>query len=440
MRRHAEKSSSTNAGRRSRIDRVTRRTVVLVTGLLLGLPLSTIADEDSVSSWPQWGGPSRDFRSPAGKLAASWPEEGPKKLWSRQLGEGHSAILFEQGRLYTMHRDGDQEAVICLDAATGETLWETAYEAEYQGLRQYGIGPRSTPLLVGDRLFAATVTGRLHAIDKTNGEILWSRELWGEEFRGSRLGHGYASSPIAYRNTVIVPVGGAGAAVVAFDQETGDVRWQAHDFRNSYSSPSLQRLAGEEQLVIFMAEELIGLDPATGELRWSWPHANQWGQNIAMPAVDGDTLFISSPQAGARGLQLIPGDNGIEIEQLWSTRRTQFYHAATVKFGEWVYGSTGTNSPAFMTAINIHTGEVAWKKRGFAKANCVEADGRLVILDENGVLYLAEATPDDLIVHAQAKLLDRYAWTVPTIVGQTMYARDESQIMAVDLGPRSDRD
>lgn len=415
-------------------DGTLRLLVALVASSFLGFSSSTVAEEVGSSSWPQWGGPTRDFHAPAGNLATTWPDGGPKRLWSRALGEGHSAVLFDEGRLYTMHRVGENEIVICLDAATGETIWERAYRVDYQGLKQYGTGPRSTPLLVGDQLFTVGVMGQMLALDKGDGAILWSRDLWGEELAGSRLGHGYSSSPIAYLDTVIVPVGGPGAALVAFDQSSGEIRWQAHDFRNSYSSPNLYTIAGEVQLVVFMAEQLIAVNPKSGELRWSWPHANQWGHNITMPAVHGDTIFFTSPQAGARGLQLVPNGLGFNIEPLWSTRRIQFYHAATVQQGEWVYGSSGTNSPAFMAAVNIRTGEVAWKERGLAKANCVEVDGELVILDENGILYLAEATPESLTVKAQAKILDRYAWSVPTIVGQTMYVRNQDQILALDLG------
>lgn len=411
-----------------------RPVVILAIGLLSTFTASTAEDDPGSSSWLQWGGPGRDFRAPAGDLASSWPESGPRTIWSRPIGEGHSAVLFEEGRLYTMHRVGQDESIVCLDAGTGETLWETAYKEEYQGLEQYGSGPRATPLIVGERLFAVGVMGRMHALDKRIGKILWSHQLWDEEFGGNRLGHGYASSPLAYRDTVIVPVGGKGASVVAFDQRTGDVRWQAHSFRNSYSSPVLRTVAGEEQLLVFMAEELIGLDPATGTLLWSWSHANQWGHNITMPVVEDDVLFFSSPQAGARGLRLVAGGVGFELEQIWSARRIQFYHAATVLEGDWVYGSTGLNAPAFMTAVNIRTGEVGWKKRGFAKANCVEADGHLFVLDENGILYLTQASPEDLTVKSRTKILDRYAWSVPTIVGRTMYVRDQRQIIAVDLG------
>ncbi len=386
--------------------------------------------------WTQWGGPGGDFRAPARGLATRWPEGGPETLWRRELGDGYSAILFEDGRLYTMYRAGDEEVVICLDAETGETVWERRYRhAPYQGHRGYGTGPRSTPLLAGDRLFTVGITGKLQGLSKDDGTVFWSRELWGDEFRGNRLGHGYSSSPVAYKDTVIVTAGGDNASLVALDQSTGEVRWRALSFANSHSSPRLVQLAGERQLLAFMAEELIAVDPDTGALRWRYPHGNQWRHNISQPLVaGGDTVFLSSPQAGARGLRLSRDGEAIRVEELWHSRRIQLYHASAVLSGDWVYGSTGVTSPAFLTAINVRTGENGWRRRGFAKANVVEADGKLVILDEDGVLYLATATPEELVVHARAQLLGRVAWTVPTIVGETLYARDRKQILAVKLG------
>ena len=164
-----------------------RLVIALAAGLLLGISPSTGAESSVERSWLQWGGPGRDFRSPAGQLASSWPEGGPETLWSRPLGEGHSAVLFEKGRLYTMHRVGDDEIVICLDATNGNTLWETAYRSEYEGLRQYGTGPRSTPLIVGDLIFTVGVTGRMHALEKSDGKILWSQDLWGDQFAGQTM-------------------------------------------------------------------------------------------------------------------------------------------------------------------------------------------------------------------------------------------------------------
>jgi outer membrane protein assembly factor BamB len=389
-----------------------------------------------MASWSQWGGPNQNFKAQAGDLATSWPEEGPRKLWSRSLGEGYSAILFEGDRLYTMYRPGDKEAIVCLDAKTGETIWEYAYEFSSRKLHEsYGRGPRSTPLIAGDRLFAIGVAGKMHALNKRDGKVLWTHELWGEGFGGNVRGHGYSSSPVAYNDTVIVPAGGENASLVAFDQESGDVRWSALSFKNSHSSPRIVKVAGEQQLVVFMAEELIGVNPDNGELRWRYPHANQWGHNISMPTiVGGDTIVLSSVQAGARGLRLSHDGEAIKVEEIWSTRKIQFYHASTVRSGDWVYGSTGTMATSFMTGVNIRTGEVAWRERGIARANCVAADGKLVILDEDGMLYLASVTPEKLVIHSKTQLLNRVAWTVPTIVGATMYVRDTRQIIAVDLG------
>ncbi|MCP3978651.1 MAG: PQQ-binding-like beta-propeller repeat protein [bacterium] len=400
-------------------------------------PTESAVEKKVHAAWPQWGGPTRDFKAPSADLAAGWPADGPAVSWRRPLGGGHSAILAEAGRLYTMYRAGEDEIVICLDAGTGKTIWEQRYAHAPHGdhVRAYGNGPNSTPLISGDLLFTVGVAGKMNALQKGDGKLVWSRDLWGDELGGNFLAHGYSSSPVAYEDTVIVPVGGETAGLVAFDRKTGGVRWKTAGFGNSYSSPRLMDLVGERQLVVFMADELIGVAPASGKLLWRFPHGNQWRHNITMPvAVGGDTLFLSSAQAGAKGLRLQRNGESIEIEEIWSTRRIQFYHASSVREGDWVYGSTGTAAPAFLAAVNVRSGEIAWRERGFAKANVIEASGKLVILDEDGVLGLATATPEKLVVHGRTQLLDDQSWTVPTLVGTMLYVRDSRQILALDLG------
>lgn len=428
-----------------------RRAAALVAACGLGLAVASglgagepgEAPSPSEAAWDRWGGPDQDFRAPAASLASSWPEDGPPVLWRRPLGAGYSAILYEAGRLYTMYRSpADEEVVVCLAAGSGETVWEHRYEEDYVGgLRGYGIGPRSTPLLAGERLFTVGVAGRMNAYRKIDGQLLWSRELWeDEDLAGNRLGHGYSSSPIAHGDLVIVPVGGDKAGLAAFDQGTGRPVWRSTPLRNSYSSPRLVELAGERQVVAFMADSLIGVDPDDGRLLWSYPHENQWGHNISLPlVVDGDSLFLSSPQAGAKGLRVERRDGAFEVEELWSNRRIQLYHVSSVREGDWVYGSTGVTSPAFLVAVNAKTGDIGWRRRGFAKANCLWADGKLLILDEDGRLALARATPEDLTVLADTRLFDRVAWTVPTVVERTLYVRDRREILALDLG-RADRE
>lgn len=389
------------------------------------------------AQWKQWGGPNQDFVANSKGLASAWSEGGPRKLWSRELGEGYSAVLADEGKLYTMYRGDDKEVVICMDAATGKTIWEYKYEsAPHEGhVKEFGSGPRSTPLISGDRLYTIGVAGKMHCLNKSDGKVHWSKELW-NDMKGSFLNHGYASSPIGYKDTVIVLVGGEDQSIVAFNKTSGDIAWKNQSFGNSYSTPKIIKVDGEDQLVTFLATEIVGVDPNNGDLKWKYGQTNEWKQNICMPVwAPGNMLVFSSPDAGARGLKLTRHGDKTDIEEVWSTRKIQFYHVTAVGIGDYVYGSTGMGQgPAFMAAIDARTGKVAWRERGFAKATCVLADGKLVILDEDGQLALATATPEGLTVHAKAPVLEKVAWTVPTIVDHTLFVRDKKTIMALDLG------
>ena len=395
---------------------------------------ATSAD-DATDSWTQWGGEDHAFKAQSSSLKESWPETGPPKLWERELGEGYSAILVEDGKLYTQYRIDEKEAVAALDAKTGKTLWEKRYDASPADghADQFGRGPRSTPLLAGDQLFTIGVSGVMHSWNKTNGEMQWSKDLW-KDMGGSVLNHGYSSSPIAYKDQVIVLVGGEGHAIVSLNRKDGKVKWQSQSFMNSYSTPKVFNIGGEDHLITYMAQELVGLNPDTGEMEWSYELGNQWNQNINMPVlVDGQYLFFSTSGAGARGVKLSRKDGKVHAEELWSTRKIQFYHVTSVLEGEYVYGSTG-NGPSFMAAVHVPTGKIAWRKRGFAKANVIQADGKLFILDENGELAMTKASPEDLEILGKVQLLERPAWTVPTILDKTMYVRGNGKLMALNLG------
>lgn len=395
----------------------------------------TVASCTTQERWTQWGGEHQDFKSSSTGLADSWPEAGPAKLWERELGEGYSGILADGNRLYTMYASGDEEVVVALSAKNGDTLWEHKYPStpHEDHVTQFGTGPRSTPLLSGGRLYTVGISGTMHCLSAKTGKVIWTHHLW-KEFDYTFLQHGYASSPIAYKDTVIVPVGGEGHSFVAFDKKDGHLVWQNQSFSNSYSTPKLINIDGEDQLVCFMATEIVGFDPNNGALKWQYPLKNQWGQNVCMPAWGDDNhLVFSTPQAGSRGVKLARNGDKTDVQELWSTRKIQFYHTTAVRVGDYVYGSSGTRAPCFFSAINVKTGKIAWRERGFAKATCVYADGRFIILDEDGHLALATATPEGLTVHSKVQLLDKVSWTVPTVVGTTLYVRDKTTIMALDL-------
>ncbi|MFQ5494796.1 MAG: PQQ-binding-like beta-propeller repeat protein, partial [Phycisphaerae bacterium] len=179
-------------------------------------------------AWPRWGGPHGDFKVEAKGLAEKWPDGGPRRLWSRPLGPGYSAIVAGSGRLYTMYRDGDRDVVIALNAADGKTIWEHGYTAKpLKGQRlDFGTGPNATPLLLGDRLIAAGFTGVLKCLSTETGKPLWSHDLVAE-FGGKVQEFGYSASPLPYKGNVIVLVGGDRSGVMALDPADGRVVWKS---------------------------------------------------------------------------------------------------------------------------------------------------------------------------------------------------------------------
>ncbi|MFH1417943.1 MAG: PQQ-binding-like beta-propeller repeat protein, partial [Planctomycetota bacterium] len=254
-------------------------------------------------------------------------------------------------------------------------------------------------------------------------------------FEGTRRTWGYACSPLAYKNMVIVFTGGKGASIVALDQTTGGVVWKAHDFENSFASPVLIQVDGQTQLVCFMAKEVVGLDPDNGRLLWQHPHANQWRNNISNPVwCEGNLLFISSEgHGGSRVLELTRSGGGTKVRELWASRKMRISHRNAIRIGRCIYASSGDFGPAPFTAVDVTNGRIAWQARGLAEAGAIFADGKLILLDEDGHLALATAAPESFTLHAKIKLLGREAWTIPTLVGRRLYLRDRKIIMALEL-------
>src|SRR5215510_10456305 len=399
------------------------------------LLFAALIDIQAQSDWSQWGGPRRDFTTTSKGLAASWPATGPKQLWTRPLGGGHSAILASGNTLYTMYSVGDQEVVIALAADTGRTIWEYKYDAPLAGMNyEYGVGPHSTPLLVGDLLYTVGATGKLFALDKKTGKVAWAHDLW-TQYGGTKMGRGYSCSPIAFKNTVILTLGGQGQALIAFNQKDGTVAWKNQTLDMSPSSPIIINVDGQDQLIAFLGKVVAGIDPNNGNLLWSHPHVTEWGLNISTPVWGSDNLlFISSAYSGgSRVLKLTQKDGKTTATELWFNRRMRVHHSTVIRIGDYVYGSSGDFGPAFFAAVNVKTGEIAYQDRSFPKSNLLLAEGKLIILDEDGNLALATATPTELKVISKVSVMKNLAWTAPTLVGTKLYLRDRHTITALDL-------
>jgi len=419
----------------------TQAGIIAVLAAIAGPCVATAQERGASDAWHQLGGPTRNYRVESSPLADTWTGGGPPALWSRQLGEGYSAIVTDGETLVTMYREGDEEVVIGLDAGTGATRWRHAYDAPlaHNGyvdiwLNASGPGPYATPLISGGGVFAVGVDGAFHALELDTGEPRWSHDL--VALFGLDEYNAFASSPLAAGETIVLQLGGSQRGVVAFDRSSGAVVWESEPIAVAPGSPQLVQVDGQEQLVVVGQQELVGLDPADGRVLWRHPHENELGLNLSMPVWGPDgLLFMSSAyDGGSRMIRLSQIDGRTTADEAWATNRMRMHFSNALRIGELVIGSSGDFGPAFLTALDAATGEEVWRDRAFARAHMLYADGKLVIVDEDGDLALASVTREGLTVHARTQLLTANAWTAPTLVGGTLYVRDRETIRALDLG------
>ena len=390
------------------------------------------------TAWTQWGGPNRNFQTDSTGLKEQWPATGPKVMWKRPLGEGFSSAAVDGNTLYTMYGKLHEEVVLAADATTGKTLWEytTPITFRSDAAQDMGNGPYTTPLLIGDSLFTTGVAGRLQCLDRKTGKVLWTQQLW-VDHNGTRTMYGYASSPIAFRDTIIVPVGGKGKAVMAFKQSDGSVAWAQNDFPNAYSSPLLINVDGLEQVAQVMDGAVIGVNPHNGDIQWKVPFRASYGISVSTPVWGpGNLLFVSAEyDAGTKVIQLQRDGQQTKATELWSSNRLRLHHGNAMRIGDAIYFSSGgKGSQAILTAVDARSGKIHWQERSISKATFVWADQKLITLDQDGNLMLAHPSPEGFKIVAKAELLASIAWSPPTLVGTRLYIRDRRNMMAVDLG------
>lgn len=391
-------------------------------------------------SWPTWGGPRRDFiTNSSGILGgpdAKWISEPPAKLWERPLGDGYSPIAEENGVLYTAYQRGSYDFIVALDARNGKTIWEYDYRALFRNAysERVGPGPYAMPQVIGDRVVTASGDGQIHSLDKKTCKPVWSRNLY-TEFGGNRLEFGYSSHVLPYKDTLVVLAGGKRSAVVKLRQSDGAVVWKKHDLQNAHSSPLLIEVDGQPQVVALLAQEIAGFDPESGDILWRHEHRTEFGLAVSTPVwAAGNLLFLSTAYGGgSRVLRLTRSGKETKVAEVWHNRRVQSHFGTVIRRGDHIYLSSGQNGPSFIMAVDVRTGRILWQARDFAKAQLLYADGKLIILDEDGHLGIGLASPAKFQALAKWPILKSISWTPPTLVGTRLYLRDRQSIMAVDL-------
>ena len=231
---------------------------------------------------------------------------------------------------------------MALDAATGDTLWEYRYRSAAEDF-DYGAGPHATPIVLDELVVASGTNKQIVALEKATGRLVWSRNLVRDFGALPLLEHpavraGYAVSPLAYRDLIIVTAGGEGQAVIALRAEDGSVAWRGGDFLLSHTSPILIDVGGQTQLVVVGGQTVNGVDPETGEVLWTHEHDTAADMNISTPVWGDDgVLFLSAAyNNGSRALRLLRENDGTRVEQLWFTNQLRLMFANAIRLGDHV--------------------------------------------------------------------------------------------------------
>jgi outer membrane protein assembly factor BamB len=400
--------------------------VALATVALLAA-LPAVVSNRTMDDWPQWRGPNRDGRSAETGLLKAWPAGGPPLAWrTTGAGEGYSSFATSGGRLYTLGARGGTEYVLAFDVASGKRLWEAAHGTRFSNDR--GDGPRATPTIEGDRVYAFGASGDLSVLDAATGKVHWTVNVL-KEYRGSNIQWGLSESPLVLEDRILVNAGGT---IVALKKTDGKPIWKTAGDEAGYSSAVVHKAGNISQAIYFTGSRVIGVDVNSGRQLWSYRQVANNVANIATPVVRGNRVFVSSDYGtGSALLELTASGSDVSAKEVYFTRQMKNHHATSILVGDHLYGFDS----AILTALRFDTGEVAWQNRSVGKGSLTFADDRLYLYSEGGVVGLAEASPAGYREHGRFELKTGRlpTWSHPVVSGGKLFLRDQDTIYAYDV-------
>jgi outer membrane protein assembly factor BamB len=404
--------------------------------------------------YPRFLGGGYWAETPGVELETDWKSHPPEEVWRHEIGAGWSGIAVVGNQAVTQEQRGDEELVSCYRLDSGELVWahgdETRFDpADFQGSLG-GIGPRATPTIHDGRILTQGGTGIVNCIDARTGDVIWSHDTHAE-IDAEPLVWGQSGSPLVVDDLVIVSVGAPSDAaaredydssLVAYDLESGELRWAAGNRQASYASPIVTTLAGERQIVMVNDKFITAHRVEDGTVLWEypWPSESDSTATTTQPIpLDGDRLFLSKGYGvGASLVEVSKSDDGkFEVKPLWDppikrVMKTKF--ANVVMRDGYVYGL----DDALLSCVEVATGRVKWKKRrspAFGHGQIMLVGDVIVVLSESGEVALVEATPEKYRERAQIQALDsaNTTWNTPSFAAPNLLVRNSREIACYRL-------
>jgi outer membrane protein assembly factor BamB len=424
------------------------RVIVLAAAAAAGLAVlvdaagPASAQTPTSGHWPQWRGPQRDGISPDKGLLDAWPTGGPPKLLTVSgIGAGFSSVSIAQGRIFTMGDLANGQHVFAIDEAKGQRLWATPVGGRHQD--EYS-GPRGTPTISGDLVYALGTDGDLVCLEAATGRVRWRRSL-PSDFGGRMMsGWMYSESPLVDGDRVIVTPGGGQAGMVALDRLTGKEIWRAAIPRlgsagsdgAGYSSIVVSNGGGVKQYVQLMGRGVIGVRASDGAFLWGYNRVANNIANITTPIVRGSQVFASSSYGTGSVLLTLTAAPGSRVEAkenyFLDGGTLQNHHGGFVLLNGFLYGGHG-QSNGLPVCLELDTGRMMWTRTrgaGSGSAAVTAADGLLYFRYQNGTMALIEANPKQYTLKSSFDIpnVRNPSWSHPVVTGGRLYLREQDDL------------
>ncbi|MBM3797695.1 MAG: hypothetical protein FJW31_27415 [Acidobacteria bacterium] len=384
-----------------------------------------------IGYWTDYRGPNRLGIYGEQPILTAWPAAGLTRLWKQPIGGGYASFTVSGGLAVTIEQRRKNEVVAAYDVLTGREKWTAAWPGHFSE-SMGGDGPRTTPVIEGGRVYALGAEGELRVLDATTGRAIWNKNILTEN-GANNLTWGQSASPLLLDGKLIVlPGGGGGKSVVAYDKLTGNKLWSVMDDEQAYASPIVATLAGKRQLLVVSAQRAMGLDPEDGRLLWDFPWVTEYNVNATHPIVVApNRFFISSGyDHGAALVELTPEGDKFKARVVWQNKRMKNKFNDSVLHQGHLYGL----DEGILACVNAETGQQMWKGGRYGFGQLLLASGHLVVLSERGELALVKASPSGHQEVARFDAISGKTWNNPAIAGGVLLVRNTEEMAAFRIG------
>jgi outer membrane protein assembly factor BamB len=412
----------------------------LLLGALVALPAVVAApapvskSKAAAFDWPQWQGPDRTAVSKEKGLLKEWPKDGPKLLWSvKDLGGGYSTPSIAAGRVFGMSARGNDEGVWALSEKDGKELWWVRIGPKVNA--GYGEGPRCTPTVDGDLLYALGMGGELVCLESDTGKLVWRKNLL-KDFKGRVGGWKYSESPLIDGDRLLVTPGGKDNTIVALNKKDGELIWASKVPGNSeaaYSSLAVADVDGQKQYVQFLSTHVVGVAAKDGKYLWTYGKDRFPGIVCSTPVCHKSMVYAAASYGkGGGAVKLTRKGDEVETEEAYFSNKHQNHHGGLVLIDGYLYGEGSGN----LVCIEFATGKEMWRAKEAGKGSIAAADGKLYYRNEGGPIHLYDANPEKAVKRGSFKQPDRSrsnAWAHPVIANGRLYVRDQGLLLVYDV-------